>query len=424
MMRRNLFLILGFFFTILACQQVLAEGNVSMNVSAKNTTDEIKEKVVIRQDLPRETKKEDILEANGMEIKFDEERSIYYLYAEPNIEAQSTRSFKIILRDLWKINENDFNFLKEQTEQRFESLKNKDSYEDAQNFRNKIVSLIDEIKSQQDSQSGDIKKRMEFYRTNSQRLEEIRQQVGMVDDFVREAQHYVETQKENKFIKFNIEAKNPSESDPAEALEITRYLPRGVRPEHVRDAQGFEVKYDPDRSLYYLTSAFDFKPSELKKFTIILSDVWFIPDARLLELEGTDQYTEKLLNTGYEKLGEYLALEIKRYVGEIRDTQKKAETPEDKVAAYADNLKKMEVIAKDIEQLKRLAEAADKAKARKVSELIKTISPDVATTWKMIYATIAFLVIVAISFYSLWWGQIKARQNQRVDIINIEKKEK
>ena len=97
-------------------------------------------------------------------------------------------------------------------------------------------------------------------------------------------------------------------------------------------------------------------------------------------------------------LGAYLALEIKRYTGEIRDTQKLAETPEDKVAAYADNLKKLDIINKDIEQLKRLAEAIDKAKVKKVSEIIKTVTPDVATTWKLIYATIAFLVVVALSF--------------------------
>ena len=409
---------------ILTSPELLAEANVSMSVEAKNTTDEKKEKVVVRQELPREIKKEDILEANGMEVKFDEERSVYYLYAEVDLDPQSSRSFKILLRDLWKINEDDFNFLKDQTEQRLESLKDKDSYTDAKTFRNKIVSLVDEVQSGQGAPSGDIQKRMDFYRTNTQRLEEIRQQVGTTDDFSREAQHYVETQSENKFIKFNIEVKNPSESDIAEDMEVIRYLPQGVRPEHVRDAQGFDIKYDPDKSLYYLTSTLDFQPEETKKFTIILSDVWFIPDARLAELEDTDRYTSKLVNTGYEELGAYLALEIKRCVGEIVDSQKRAETPEDKVATYANNLKKMDIINRDIEQLKRLAEAADKAKAKKISEIIKTVTPDVATTWKLIYATIAFLVIVALSFYFLWWGQIKAKQNQKVDIINTEKKDK
>ncbi len=176
--------------------------------------------------------------------------------------------------------------------------------------------------------------------------------------------------------------------------------------------------------MYYLTNTIDFKPGEVKKFGIVIADIWFIPDAKLDDLQNTDPLTAKLANTGYEKLGAYLALEVKRYVAEIKETQKKAETPEDKVATYSENIKKMDLINQDIEQLKRLVEAAEKIKQKKVSEIIKAVTPDVATTWRLIYATIGFLVVVASSFYFLWWGQIKAKQNQRVDASTSTKKEK
>ena len=84
----------------------------------------------------------------------------------------------------------------------------------------------------------------------------------------------------------------------------------------------------------------------------------------------------------------------------------------------------MEAIEKDIDQLKRLVEAAEKAKTKKLSEIIKTVTPDVATTWEIIYAAIGFLTIISIFFYFLWWGQTKAKQNQKLEIIQTPDKEK
>ena len=90
-----------------------AENHVSINVVATNTTSEKGEKMPVRQDLPREIKKEDIIETGGMEVKYDEEKALYYLYAEVDIEPQESKSFKIVIRDIWQIPESDLSFLKE-----------------------------------------------------------------------------------------------------------------------------------------------------------------------------------------------------------------------------------------------------------------------------------------------------------------------
>src|SRR3989338_4331472 len=141
-----------------------ADSNVSMNVVAKNTTDEPQEKVVIRQDLPREIKKEDIIDAGGMTVKYDEEKGSYYLYTEENLQPQSTKAYTVVLRDVWRIQDNDFNFLKEQTDQRIESLKDKETYAAGEIFSNKIISQIEDVRAAQQAQTGDIEKRMDFFR--------------------------------------------------------------------------------------------------------------------------------------------------------------------------------------------------------------------------------------------------------------------
>ena len=405
------------------CSPVWAE-NVSMKVVVANTTEEKQEKVPIQQDLPREIKKDDILETGSLQVRYDEERARFYLYGETDLDPKTNKEFKVVIRDVWKIPESDINFMKEQTEQRLEGLKGKENYAIGRNFRDKIVAQIDEIATTQEAQKGDIEKRMEGYRLARKKIEDVRQKVIVADDFVKEAQRYADVQKENKFIKFIIEAKNPSETEPAENVEITRYIPEGIQPDQITDTQGFEIKFDPEKNLYYLISTINFKPGETKKFEIIISDVWRIPESNLDQLQSMTSLTTKLTGTGYEKIGAYLTLEINKYVEEIKDEQNRAVIPEDKISAYTVNLKKVEAIEKDIEQLRRLVEMADKAKAKKLNEIIKTVTPDVRTTWQIIYAAIAFLTIISVFFYFLWWGQAKSKQNQKMEIMQTPDKEK
>ena len=420
---KSYLLILCLLVSFFSAKKAFSDGTVSMSVEVKNTTDEKELNMPIRQDLPREIRRGDIRDAGGLDVKYDEEKAIYYLYAETDIEPQSSKSYKVTLNDLWKIQDSDFKFLKEQIEERLTSLKGKDNYEAGQKFRDKLMSQAEEIKVSQEAEIHDTEKRMDLFRTNTQKFSELRQKVSVLDDFVKEAVRYAEVQKDNKFIKFVIEVKNPSDTDPAEQVEVTRYLPRGIEPDQITETQGFKVKYDPDKGSYFLTNLIDFKAGETKKFEITISNIWSIPDTKLDELADTEKFTSQIKNTPYESLGNYLSNEIKRLSSEIKETQGKAQTAEDKVATYAESLKKLDLIADDIEQLKRLVDNLDKSKSTSKSESVKVKAPDVQTTWKLIYATIALLVVVALSFYFLWWGQIKVKQNQKVDIINLPKKE-
>ncbi len=402
-----------------------AEETTSMSVVAANVTDEKREKIFIRQDLPDEIAKEDVLDPGGLEIRYDEEKSIYYLYTEVDLEPQASKKFKVVLRDKWKVPQTEASFLKDQVDQRLEALKGKESYGAGQMLRNAVVSQIDEIMAEEEANKGNIQKKIDLYRVHIRKLNEIRQKISIQDDFTREAQRFVDGQKTGKFIKFTIEAENSSENESAENVEITRYLPEGVTPDQINDLKGFEMKYDREKSLYFLTNTVNLKPLEVKKFEILISqDSLIISDMKLDELQTTETFTPKLAGTGYEKEGAYLSLEIKKLIDEIKNTQKNSVTAEDKIAAYTANLRRLDTIKENLEKLRRLVEAADKAKAKKLTEIIKTVTPDVATTWKIIYATIAFLTVISVFFYFLWWGQAKAKQNQKFEDVKITGKEK
>lgn len=403
-----------------------ADGSISMKIVAANTTSEKKAKVPIRQDLPKEIRKEDIVEPGGMEIRYDESRSMYYLYSEADLEPKTSKNFTVVIRDVWQITDEDFNFVKSAAEQRLESLKGKDNYDVSEAFRDNIVSQLDQIKSAQASQKEDIQKRMEFYRVNMQKMKEMRQQVALKEDFVREAHRFAdekEQQKNVKTMKFIIEAKNPSSDEPVEGAEVNKYLPEGVHPEHVVDRQDFEIKYDMEKNLYYLTKTIDLKPAETKKFEVLIMHLT-IPDSKLDVVDAATKLVTQLAGSAYEKQAAYLLDEIKQSIDRIKESQEKAVLPEDMISAYSNNLKKVKLIEDDLEQIRRMIDTSEKVKVQKNLKVAPVVKPDVVTTWSIIYATIVFLAVISSFFYFLWWGQAKAKQGQTFEEVQVPEKTK
>ena len=405
-----------FLFTVMIFTAVSAFAeSVAININASNATDKSKEKMEVRQDLPREIKKDDVIDAGGLNVVYDEEKTIYYVTTQVDLGPKETKTYKVVVRDVWNIPVEEIDFLSGQADHRLKGLESGEHYQIAKPFRDRVVAQAEEIKTQQTAQKGDISARIDSYRVNSQRLSDIRQAVTLTEDFIKEAERYADFEKDNRTMKFIIDSKNPSEGK-AEGTEISRYLPQGIRPDNIIEPQGFELKYDNEKKLFYLTQKVDFEPGEQKKFEVVISDLWHIPEPKLDGLdEATQTISLKVVGTEYDKLAAYLVLEIKKYISEIKQSQKEAVTPEDKIAVYAVNMQKMEAIQQKINQLRKMVEDIENKKTKKISEVIKSVTPDVATTWKLIYATIGFLAAISMFFYILWWGQAKAKQGQKLE---------
>lgn len=410
----------AFFFTICflgSLSSAFAE-NVTMNISAKNATDQKKEKMMVRQDLPKEIKKDDIIELGELSLGYDEQQGVFYVYHEVDLEPKAQKDFKISVKDVWKSSVEDLDFLKSQADLRLKALEGKESYEAAKFFRDKVDATIDSIKALQDSQKADVEARINSYRVNLERISDIRQAVSLIDSFAREAERYADYEKEKRSITMVVDSQNTGESK-LEQVEILRYLPQGIRPDYITDLQGFDLRYDPQKELFYLIRHLDFEPGESRHFEITIADLWHIPDSKLDMLEKLAQELSlKLVGSDYDKLASYMANDVKKISGDIKESQQIVKTPDDKISLYALNIKRLETIIKKINELRGMLDEMEKSKAKKITAVIKSVTPDVATTWKLIYATIAFLTIISFFFYILWWGQTKAKQNQKVDNID------
>ena len=367
----------------------------------------------VRYDLPREIKKEDVVEVNGMEIAYDAEKAIYFLFTWLDLESQATKNFKVTVLDIWKIPDTQTDFIKDQIGLYMKNAKKDEHIENEKLFSEKLEKQIEQILAEQEVKKGDLNKRVNSYRAGLEQLEDMKAKLISADDFAQEADRYVEIIKNDKRIRYVLEAKNDEKEGLPKEVEITQYLPEGIRPEQLLDGQGFDVIYDPNIKRYYVTNKVSLKPGESKTFSLVILDIWYISDSRL------DQYQKKaeklgfdLSKTSYSKPAAFNVAEVKRLVAEIKESQVKAVQPDDKVATYAVNLGRIKTIQEKIDQLKKMKEEdVASVKSKSIMNVVRSVTPDVSTTWMLIYITIGFLAFVSLLLYILWWGQTKAKQS-------------
>lgn len=403
---------------VLALQTSVAlAADVTMSIIVSNPLDKPKTKMEVRQELPRELKKEDIVDVGGMTLGYDEQKSCFYVETETDLGPKEKKSYQVTVKDVWTFSPTESDFIMKEAQTRLQRLEAKDYYGAAQKHKERIAAMLDDIKKSGESPSSDTDQRIETYRVNMERLKDLRETVTLMENFVRESLRFEDFEKQKKTIKLTIESENASEKS-VEGVELVRYLPVGIRPEFLQDQQGFDLRYDVDKELFYLYKKEDFGPKEKKAYDIVISDMWFVSKDRLAGLQTTSEnLAKKLVGSSYEKISSYIVEEIKKISEEITASQAVSLTPEEKVAAYAINAKKLQAMLDKVDQLRAMVDEVVKNKPRKINEVFDAVSPDLATTWKLIYGIIGFLAVISIFFFFLWWGQSKVKLGQQTEDI-------
>lgn len=373
--------------------------------------------------LPPEIRKEQILDTGGLGLDYDASSSIFYVYKDLTLKPKEKANFQIVIEDVWRIPQQELDFIMSQADDRLAQLEGSEDYDDAQVLRDKIVNLVNEIKTTQDSQLGDVKKRIDSYRINKERLRAVRYHVILLKDFKQESEIESDIVKYPKEIRFVINVKNPSDVNPKKE-EVLRYLPEGITPDNIISLQGFDIKYDVTKKAYYVVKEISLEPSESKQFVITINDRWSVAQPKL---DGYRQQAKDindfLANTEFKPTAEYLYNEIVRYADDILNSQTKAVTIKDRIAVYYENVKKVEAIKQNLLEMERLQQIIkERERQNRLEEFIKKLAPNEKTIWKIIYGTIIFLAIIGLATYILWWGQTRQRQVRKYDDISPDKK--
>jgi len=125
----------------------------------------------------------------------------------------------------------------------------------------------------------------------------------------------------NGSIILRVLAANPSETEAKEAV-IRTPLPQEIRPEHVLDADGLEVEYDPQLGMYVVHGTVLLAPKASIVKSVLLEDIWTIPAQRFTVLrQETDELMAKLAGSEFDERGGLLASAITRRLEDIEQRQ-------------------------------------------------------------------------------------------------------
>ncbi|KKS44763.1 MAG: hypothetical protein A2Y04_04440 [Omnitrophica WOR_2 bacterium GWC2_45_7] len=329
-----------------------AFAEVNVNILAVNATESRKEKE-IKYKLPQELTADDILDTAGLKLDYDINEKAYFVVGKVNLEPKESRTLKVKIRDVWKINPEKITDIKNQIDISVERFKGSEQSESADKKREELLQRLDYIVEEQTKYADSVEKRIDQFRTYSGELDQIRLDAISVTYWRAKPGEVPE----DKYVKFVVEVENPLKDKPKKVNQ-QHYLPEEVRQEHIIDLKGFELHYDSENKQSYLSKEEELKPAEKKRYEFEVLDIWRIPQPNIEDLKDRTRETYKLLeNTEYANSAAYLVASIKENLAKIDESQSQERSLKEHISEFRINSERFEVAKKDVEALEDLLRA-------------------------------------------------------------------
>lgn len=187
---------------------------------------------------------------------------------------------------------------------------------------------------------------------------------------------------------------NPSD-EQSQTMPVKVYLPKETKPDDVIDKGDLEIGYDTQQGSYYVYGEYELEPSEVLEREIELQDIWIISITELQSLRAeTEKINDLLRNTEFADRISFIYNSVITKLDSIEERQKTTKAnPEDHISQYRSHMKLIETIKTDL------------AVARSMLNKVKPFPS--TTVWKLMIFVLVFLGILGLSFYFLWFRQVK-----------------
>ncbi|MBN1870229.1 MAG: hypothetical protein JW847_06630 [Candidatus Omnitrophica bacterium] len=165
-----------------ACAQERPRETVGMSVVAVNPSDTKTQKVEIKTYLPEEVTPGVIVDSAGLDIEFDAEQSLYYVYKDAiELKPEETKIFNIELQDVWIVPQGRLDSLRAQAESVIMRLEGSPFYEPARLLGETIYKSLDIVAVTQNDETVSRKTHIGIYRNNLQIVQQIKEDIDRLE---------------------------------------------------------------------------------------------------------------------------------------------------------------------------------------------------------------------------------------------------
>jgi len=449
-------------FIFAVCLLLLASGNASAEVKLKiavvNPSSTEKQVSPIRYDLPKGIGPDQIVDIGALEMKYDFDKGNYYLAGNLELAPSERKVLEVTLRDVWAIPQKDLVSLKEHAALLVKKLKDTKHFDAGNAISTNVSAQLEAMIKKENDGAMAIKDRINQYYEDMVVLNEIKENVGMLENLVLDTGGIVEervqvpttlavpiaaVQKEGarpagNVIDLKVKVTNPSKTEKMDS-PVKFLLPVEVSPKYILDRGGLDMAYDFDKETFYLfKDAVELAPAQTQEFIVKIQDMWRIAK---VEIDALRSHTHNIMvlleGSEHFERAKRASDKINANMDLILKSQDAKVSAVEHIAYYRENTKLLQAAKQEIADLERLVsqrgtsagvtvkwpeEAGGGSMMQRkrgyegidliAQSIFRGKAPTIATTWKIIFVIMGFIGVIAALFFSLWYFQIKKKSEK------------
>lgn len=147
-------------------------------VNPSTTKTQMKE---IKSYLPKEITLKDVKDNGGLEVEFDEAQSLLYVYKQVELAPNETKTFELVLEDVWMVPDQKIADLRERTEGIMKKLEGSAYFNQADLVAKTVYGRLDEIARTQVDTNVSRQQHIAYYRDNLKMLQSILEDIERLE---------------------------------------------------------------------------------------------------------------------------------------------------------------------------------------------------------------------------------------------------
>ncbi len=147
------------------------KDTVTFMIEVSNPSKDEERVVKQKHYLPAEIRSEDILDAQGFDVRYDDKRKQVFLQKEETFKPGETKKYRIVLKDLWHIDKGKVKDLRARAERVFAELKGTDYENNAKFILSQIMSNLQKVEDSH-ATKDDMANYIGTYRVDTKRLKQ------------------------------------------------------------------------------------------------------------------------------------------------------------------------------------------------------------------------------------------------------------
>jgi hypothetical protein len=166
----------------------LQAGSVKFRIMVVNPSRTKTQKVQVKKFMPAEVKPKDVMDLGGLQLEYDSERSIYYVFKnDVELKPGEARVFEVEVEDIWMVPDALIAEVKQKTDELVSRVRGTAFADKVKEVTDTVYPVLEEMPRTQSDDSISREQHIGIYRQNLQAIEIINDKLASLEKMMQAA---------------------------------------------------------------------------------------------------------------------------------------------------------------------------------------------------------------------------------------------